>query len=103
MTMSLTMDNMSNMSMDDTAFAQYAEQLEREDFESDMLKLCCSIRQLCEARLDTIAKLRASAEYLDSVWLRCRSVSENISLSMFILILHLHSQQNNNIILKDHS
>ena len=25
-----------------------------------------------EARLDTIAKLRASAEYLDSVWLRCR-------------------------------
>ena len=28
--------------------------------------------QLVEARLDTIAKLRASAEYLDSVWLRCR-------------------------------
>ena len=25
-----------------------------------------------EARLDTIAKLRVSAEYLDSVWLRCR-------------------------------
>ena len=37
--------------------------------------LCCkktNSSQLVEARLDTIAKLRASAEYLDSVWLRCR-------------------------------
>ena len=33
-----------------------------------------------EARLDTIAKLRASAEYLDSVWLRCR-VSKTMGTS----------------------
>ena len=39
-TMALALDT-DNMTMDDTAFAQYAEQLEREDFESDMLKLCC--------------------------------------------------------------
>ena len=36
--------------------------------------------QLVEARLDTIAKLRASAEYLDSVWLRCR-VSKTMGTS----------------------
>jgi len=60
------------MSMDETMFARYAEQLEREDFEDDILCLSSSVRQLVHARMDTIAKLRASAEYLDSIWLRCR-------------------------------
>jgi len=73
-----------NMSMDDQAFAKYAQQLEREDFESDMLRLCSSLRQVVHARLDTISKLRASAEYLDSVWLRCR-VSKTMGTSTSIV------------------
>ena len=31
-------------SMDETAFAKYAEHLEMEDFESDLYRICCSIR-----------------------------------------------------------
>jgi len=73
-----------NMTMDETAFAKYAEQLEMEDFESDVYRICCSMGQLVEARLDTIAKLRASAEYLDSVWLRCR-VSKTMGTSTSIV------------------
>jgi hypothetical protein len=60
------------MSMDESMFARYAEQLEREDWEDDILCLSSSVRQLVHARMDTIAKLRASAEYLDSIWLKCR-------------------------------
>ena len=85
------------MSMDEDRFAEYAEELEREDFEEDILALSCSVRQLVDARYimvdfidccsafnliiylstyayrtETIIKLRASAEYLDSVWLRCK-------------------------------
>ena len=56
--------------MDDAMFAKYAEQLERDDFEDDIRNLSCSIRQLVEARRDTIEKLRASANYLDSIWVR---------------------------------
>lgn len=73
-----------NMTMDDQAFAKYAEQLEKDDFESDILRLCSSLRQVVHARLDTIAKLRASAEYLDSVWLRCR-VSKTMGTSTSIV------------------
>ena len=73
-----------NMRMDELAFAKYAQQLERDDFESDILRICCSIRQVVDARLDTIAKLRASAEYLDSVWLRCR-VSKTMGTSTSIV------------------
>jgi len=62
----------NEMSMDETMFARYAEQLEKDDFEDDMVCLSSSVRQLVHARMDTIAKLRASAEYLDSIWLRCR-------------------------------
>merc|ERR1719336_852494 len=72
------------MRMDEMAFAKYAQQLERDDFESDVLKICCSIRQVVDARLDTIVKLRASAEYLDSVWLRCR-VSKTMGTSTSIV------------------
>ena len=73
-----------NMTMDENTFAKYAEQLEMEDFESDVYRICCSMGQLVEARLDTIAKLRASAEYLDSVWLRCR-VSKTMGTSTSIV------------------
>ena len=73
-----------NMRMDELAFAKYAQQLERDDFESDILRICCSIRQVVDARLDTIVKLRASAEYLDSVWLRCR-VSKTMGTSTSIV------------------
>ena len=33
-------------SMDETAFAKYAEHLEMEDFESDLFRICCSIRYI---------------------------------------------------------
>ena len=32
------------MTMDENTFARYAEHLEREDFESDLYRICCSIR-----------------------------------------------------------
>jgi hypothetical protein len=35
-----------------------------------VLGLTVSLKQLVEARRDTIEKLRASADYLDSIWLR---------------------------------
>jgi hypothetical protein len=35
-----------------------------------VLGLTGSLKQLVEARRDTIDKLRASADYLDSIWLR---------------------------------
>ena len=73
-----------NMTMDDLAFAKYAQQLERDDFEADILRICNSLRQVVLARLDTIVKLRASAEYLDSVWLRCR-VSKTMGTSTSIV------------------
>ena len=38
------------MSMDEDRFAEYAEELEREDFEEDILALSCSVRQLVDAR-----------------------------------------------------
>ena len=39
------------MCMDDQSFAEYAEELEKEDFEEDILALSCSVRQLVDARL----------------------------------------------------
>ena len=68
--MYLIQDWPDSMTMDDAMFAKYAEQLERDDFEDDIRNLSCSIRQLVEARRDTIEKLRASANYLDSIWVR---------------------------------
>ena len=58
--------------MDEEKFTKYAEDLEKEDFEEDILALSCSVRQLVDARTETISRLRASAEYLDSIWLRCK-------------------------------
>ena len=72
------------MSMDENVFAQYAENLEKEDFEDDIRCLSSSIRQLVDARTDTISKLKASAEYLDSIWLRCR-VSRTMGTSASVV------------------
>jgi len=41
-------------------------------FQSEVLNLCDIVQKLVAARHDTIDKIRASAEYLDSLWLRCR-------------------------------
>lgn len=72
------------MTMDDAMFARYAMQMEREDFEDEIRNLSSGIRQLIDARKDTIEKLRGSADYLDSIWLRCRvSRSVGTSASLF--------------------
>merc|ERR1719430_973668 len=71
--------------MDEKMFANYdAEQLEKEDFEDEVRGLSSSIRQLVDARQETIAKLRASADYLDSIWMRCR-VTKTMGTSTSIL------------------
>ena len=55
-----------------------AEELEvslerlRERFENEVRNICATIELLVVARQDTISKLVRAAEYLDSVWLRCR-------------------------------
>ena len=72
------------MTMDEKMFAIYAEQMEKEDFEDEVRGLSSSILQLVEARQETINKLRASAAYLDSVWMRCR-VSRTMGTSTSIL------------------
>jgi len=76
----LVQDWPENMKMDDETFAEYAKKLEFEDFEDEVFCLTSSVKQLVEARQDSIAKLRASADYLDSIWLRCR-VSKTMGTS----------------------
>ena len=61
------------MHMSDEAFGDYAEKLEKEDFEDDVRNLSASLYTLTTAREDTILKLRASADYLDSIWYRYKS------------------------------
>ena len=56
--------------MSHEAFEEYAARIEQDDFEDDIRSLSSSLHQLVGARRDTIKKLRASAEYLDSVWVR---------------------------------
>jgi hypothetical protein len=56
--------------MSDEAFEKYALKLEMDDFEDDVRNLSSSLHQLCYAREDTIQKLRRSADYLDSIWVR---------------------------------
>ena len=56
--------------MSSEAFEQYAATIEEDDFEDDVRNLSSSLHQLVGARRDTIKKLRASAEYLDSIWVR---------------------------------
>jgi len=80
----LDQDWPDSMAMDEKMFARYAEQLEKADFEDDVRGLSSSIRQLVEARQETITRLRASAEYLDSIWMRCR-VTKTMGTSTSIL------------------
>ena len=93
------------MAMDEKMFANYAQQLEKEDFEDEVcdqsrscnysrldftqleLKvvfqvrgLSCSIHQLVDARQETISKLRASADYLDNIWIRCEAMCGDVDL-----------------------
>ena len=56
--------------MSDEAFEKYALRLEMEDFETDIRNLSSCLYQLVYAREDTIQKLRRSADYLDSIWVR---------------------------------
>ena len=58
--------------------------LDQEDFKSLLFKLCNTIKQLVEAREDTIAKLLVSADYLDSLWLRCK-VSKAVGTSVSVV------------------
>jgi hypothetical protein len=58
------------MKISKEAFAEYAARVEQEDFEDDLRNLSSSLHLLVGARRDSIRKLRASADYLDSVWVR---------------------------------
>lgn len=58
------------MKISKEAFEEYASKIEEDDFEDDVRNMSSSLHQLVGARRDTIKKLRASAEYLDSVWMR---------------------------------
>ena len=46
----------------------------RERFENEVRNICATIQLVVVARQDTIAKLERAADYLDSVWLRCRVI-----------------------------
>ena len=72
------------MKMDEETFAAYAEKIEQEDFECLLYKLCNTLKQLVDAREDTIEKLMVSAEYLDSLWLRCK-VSRTVGTSVSVV------------------
>jgi len=72
------------MVMDEEMFAEYARQLEREDFEASVVGVVSSVRQLVHARRETISRLRSSAAYLDSVWMRCR-LSRTMGTSASVL------------------
>ena len=56
----------------------------RRQFEAEISQVCQTVTGLLEARQDTIDKLRASATYLDSVWVRCR-VSRTLGTSASVL------------------
>lgn len=80
----MTHDWPENMSMSSEAFGEYATKLEREDFELDIRNLSASLHQLVEAREDTIRKLRLSADYLDSIWFRCK-ISRSLGTSASVV------------------
>ena len=56
----------------------------RREFAVAVLDICETVARLVEARQLTIDKLRASAAYLDSVWLRCR-VTRTLGTSASVL------------------
>jgi len=70
--------------LDDQRFAEYAAHLERQDFEEEVRRAAHTLHQLVEARRDTIEKLLLGADYLDSVWVRCK-VSKTVGTSTSII------------------
>jgi len=56
----------------------------RERFENEVRNICATIQLVVVARQDTIAKLERAADYLDSVWLRCR-VSKTMGTSVSLV------------------
>lgn len=56
----------------------------REKFENEVRNICATIQLVVVARQDTIAKLERAADYLDSVWLRCR-VSKTMGTSVSLV------------------
>lgn len=73
-----------NFHMSDEAFVKHAEKLETQDFEDDIRSLSASLYQLTAAREDTIRKLRISADYLDSIWFRCK-VTKSVGTSASVV------------------
>ena len=72
------------MKMDEDMFAVYAAHIEQDDFEGSLYKLCNTLKQLVNAREDTIEKLMISADYLDSLWLRCK-ISRTVGTSVSVV------------------
>jgi len=68
--LSSTQDWPDDMKISASAFEEYAAKIESDDFDDDLRALAASLHLLVGARRDSIAKLRASADYLDSIWLR---------------------------------
>jgi len=56
----------------------------RDKFENEVRNICATIELLVVARTDTIAKLHRAADYLDTVWIRCR-VSKTMGTSVSLL------------------
>ena len=77
------------MQMTEEAFADYVNRQERDEFEVDIRNISCTLHQLVLAREETIVKLRQSADYLDSVWLRCRVSFIVLRFMYFVLGLVL--------------
>ena len=57
---------------DEQLVLQASAEKARERFENEVRNICATIQLVVVARQDTIAKLERAADYLDSVWLRCR-------------------------------
>ena len=72
------------MKIDEETFAVYAAQIEKDDFERLLYQASTTLKQVVNAREDTIDKLIAAAKYLDSLWLRCR-VSRSLGSGVSML------------------
>jgi len=68
----LSQDWPENVEMNAPMAAQFEAEIEKEDFENEVRNMCSTIQLLVAARRDTITKLVASSDYLDSIWVRCR-------------------------------
>ena len=70
--------------MDAPLFAEYAAEIEKEDFEDEVRNMCSTVVLLIAARRETIKNLYLSADYLDSIWMRCR-VSKTMGTSVSVV------------------